>query len=213
MSGRRLGRHWAGWARDAGGCGSVLRTSRLALPAGAGFGTAEAWAQAGFAPGRDSGRRGRLGDRGAGQQLHFGVGRQQIKALRLPAGEQMQVDVVADDAGGHDRVLLVLSAELGEGVVGLGVDDRAFFNPANLVLLCLHLEEAAAVFQHFKLLAVGDLGHAVGDGGHAVVQIGLPRGDVDGIVPLGAEAAAPGTKCQQTQHEQRQDKSPATPEG
>ena len=42
------------------------------------------------------------------QQLHLGVGRQQIETLRLPARRQMQVDIVAQDAGGDDRVLLVL---------------------------------------------------------------------------------------------------------
>ena len=76
-----------------------------------------------------------LGHRGALQQLHLGVGRQQIKPLRLPARRQMQVNIVAHHAGGHHRIVLVLHAHLLKGLVSLGVDHRPLFNPANLVLL------------------------------------------------------------------------------
>ena len=121
-------------------------------------------------------RHGRnLGNRGSRQKLNLSVRRQKIEPFRLAAGRQMQVDVVAHHAGGHHRVRLVLNAKLIKSIEGLGVDYRPLLNPSDLVLLCLHLEKAAAMLQHLQRLAIGHLGHAVGDGGHAVMQVHLPR--------------------------------------
>jgi hypothetical protein len=53
-------------------------------------------------------RRWRLGDRGAGQKLDLGVRGQQVKMLRLPAGQDVEINVVAHGCGGDYRILLVL---------------------------------------------------------------------------------------------------------
>ena len=80
-----------------------------------------------------------------------------------------------------------------ECLVVLGVDDGVLFDPADLVLLRLHLEKAAAVLKHFELLAVLHLGYAIGDRRHAVVQIHLPRRDVDHVVLFLVKAPASGS--------------------
>ena len=94
-------------------------------------------------------------------------------------------------------------AELVEGLEGLLVNDGALFNPADLVLLGLDPEEAAAVFEDFERLAVDDLGDAVADGGDAVMQVHLPGRDVDGVVMLAAEAVAGGERKEEPDEEQR----------
>ena len=122
--------------------------------------------------------------------MHLRIARQQIKTVRIPARRQVQVNVVAQGSGGHHLVVLVLDAKLFKGLEGFAVDNRPLFNPADLLLLGSHLEEAAAVLEHFERLAVADLGHAIGNGGYAVVQIRLPRIDVDRVVALAAQTVA-----------------------
>ena len=112
----------------------------------------------------------------------------------------MHVEIVAQSGGGGSWILLVILGELGESVVCLAVDDGAFFNPADLVLLGLYLDKAAAVFEDFKLLAVGDHGDALADGGHAVMQIHLPRGDVHAIVIFVLKALAARGQPNKSEH-------------
>lgn len=131
-------------------------------------------------------------DRAAVEELDPGVGREQVKVLGIAAGEQMQIEVVAEDAGGDDGVLLVLGGKLGEPGVGFAVDDQALLDPADLVFIGFDLEEAAAVLDDLKGLAVDHLGDASGDGGYAVAQVGLASGDVDRIHLLMAKAGAAG---------------------
>jgi hypothetical protein len=119
--------------------------------------------------------------------------------LGLATGEDVKVDVVADGGVGDDGVFLVLSGELGEGVVGVGGEDGVLFDPADLVFLGFDAEEAAAVLEDFKLLAVDHLADAVGDGGDAVVEVHLPGGYVDGLVVLGMEALAAGSEQEQAE--------------
>ncbi len=107
---------------------------------------------------------GDFGNRGAGQKLNLGVGGQQIKMLRLPAGQDVEIKIVAQGCGGDYGVFLVLAGKLDKSVIVYIVDDRPLFNPADLVLLGFHLEEAAAVLQHLQRLAVHHFGHAIGDG-------------------------------------------------
>jgi hypothetical protein len=126
--------------------------------------------------------------------LHLGVGRQQIEALRVAPRRQVQVDVVAHNAAGDDRIVPVLNAELLEGLKGFFVDHGPLLDPADLVLLGLHVEEAAVALDHLERLAVDHLGHPIGDGGDAVVQVHLARAEVDLVVMLVAEAAAAGGK-------------------
>ena len=57
------------------------------------------------------------------------------------------------------------------------------------------------MFEDFERLAVDHLGHAVGDGSHAIMQVHLPRGDIDRVVMLLAEAVASGRKRENAQQE------------
>ena len=125
----------------------------------------------------------------------------------------MQIDVVAEDGGGDHRVLFVLAAEPIEGVEGLAVDHGPLFNPADLVLFGLHLEEAAAVLEHLERLAVDHLGHAIGDGGYPVMQVHLADRNVDRLVPLMAEARASADKRKNTQQEKQGQKGFDAPDG
>ena len=123
--------------------------------------------------------------------------------FRLPAWEDVQIDVVAQNGGGDYRVLLMLGGNPIEGGEGLAVDHGPLFNPAGLVLLGRDFQETASVFQHLERLAVDHLGHTIGDGGHAVVQVHLPHGNVDGFVMHMAKARAPGGKRKEREQEQQ----------
>ncbi len=69
------------------------------------------------------------------------------------------------------------------------------------------------MFEHFKRLAVDHFGHAVGDGGHAIMQVHLPRGDVDRVVKLLAETVTAGRKRENAHKKQRQDRRRRAPCG
>jgi hypothetical protein len=84
-----------------------------------------------------------------------------------------------------------LNPQLVKGLESLGVNHRPLFNPADLVLFGPHPEKAAILFQHFQSLAVAYLGHVVRDGGYPVMQVHLPRRNINRIMPFVAEVAAP----------------------
>ena len=105
----------------------------------------------------------------------------------------MQIDVVAENGGGDHRILFVLVGKLIEGTESFAVDHGSLFNPADLVLLGLYLQKAAAMLEYIEGLAVDHFGHAIGDSGHTVMQVHLPDGNVDGFVPLMLEARAPAS--------------------
>ena len=67
------------------------------------------------------------------------------------------------------------------------------------------------MLQHFQRLAVGHLGHAIGDSGHAIMQVHLPRGDVNRVVMLLAETIAAGGEHEKAHRSQRQDRSLQAP--
>jgi hypothetical protein len=102
-------------------------------------------------------------------------------------------------AGSRKNRRLVLVSKLAESVVGLAIDDRPLFNPANLVFLGLDLEKAAAVFEDFERLPIAHFADAVGDSGHTVVQVGLPGGDVDRLVRQVPKAVASRGKNERAQ--------------
>jgi hypothetical protein len=66
--------------------------------------------------------------------------------------------------------------------VCLGVDHRMLFNPADLVFLRSNFQESPSVLEHFELLAIHHLGHAIRNRGDAIVQIHLPRGNINRLV-------------------------------
>src|SRR5487761_1983345 len=115
----------------------------------------------------------------------------------------MEVNVVAQHGGGDHRIVLVELGQFSEGIVRVAVDDRVFFDPANLVFLGFYLEETTAVLQHLKLLAIVDLGYAVGDSGYPVMQIHLARGNVDGFVLLMANARTAASQREEDEGELR----------
>ena len=123
--------------------------------------------------------------------------------LRVAAGQDVEIDVVANNGGGHHNVLFMLVRKLDKQVVGFGVDDGAVFNPADLVFLGSDLEEAAAVFEYIERLAVCDLGYAIGDGGYPVVEVHLAGGDIDRLVQLTVESRAPADEREKTQGQER----------
>ena len=136
--------------------------------------------------------------------MDLGVGGQQVKMLRLPAGEKVQIKLVAQGGGGDYRVLLVKGGKLDKRGISISVDDGPLFNPAHLVLFGSHLEKAPAMIEHFQRLAVGHLGHAIGDGGYPVMEIHLAGGDVHRLVLLMAEAvASTGQRHNEQQRQQR----------
>jgi hypothetical protein len=97
----------------------------------------------------------------------------------------------------------VLAGKLIEGIEGLGVNDGALFNPADFVLLGLDLEEAAAVLEHFQLLAVDHHAYTIGDGGYAVMKVRLADGDVDRLMQHMVETRASAGKRKKTQDQER----------
>jgi hypothetical protein len=114
--------------------------------------------------------------------------------LGVASGQEVQVHVVAYHSRSHDGIVLVVRGELREQIVDLAVDDRVLFQPADLVLLCLDLQEAAAVIHDLQPVAIGDFAYAIGDGGDTIMKIRLTRGDVDRFVMLRVEAAAAADK-------------------
>jgi len=151
-------------------------------------------------------RRGLTGDpwhRGADQELDLCVSRQQIEVLRFAAGEDVHVEIVAKSGGCGHGIVFVRFRQLLKPFVGLAVDNGALFNPAYLALFRLYLEEAAAAFENLERLPVHDLGHTFRNSGHAVVEVHLPRGDVDGVVVLRAKAAASGDQPQNAQDKEQ----------
>jgi hypothetical protein len=96
----------------------------------------------------------------------------------------------------------VIFGEFREFLVGLIVDDGAFFNPADFILLRLHFEKPAVVFENFELLAVGHQTYALTYGSKAVVQITLPRGHINSVVLLMLHALATRSQDDQAQHYQ-----------
>ncbi len=122
--------------------------------------------------------------------------------LRVPPGIQVQIHVIAQHGRGDHRILLVLFCELLKFVVQIAVDDRMLFDPADLIFLSLHLEEAAAVLEHLERLPIGHFAHAIGDRGHAVVQVHLPRGNIHRVVLLMTNTVAACEKedCRKNQH-------------
>ena len=125
----------------------------------------------------------------------------------------MQIDVIAENGGCYYGVLLVRVRKLGKRLIALGVDYGPLFNPADLVFLRLDLQKPPAVFQHFKLLPIHDLRHAIGDGSYAVVEVNLARGYINRIVLLLVESCAAAGHCDETENEQRLQRGPGVPEG
>ncbi len=88
---------------------------------------------------------------------------------------------------------------LDESVVSVAIDDGTLFNPADLVLVCLHLEKSPVALQNLKRLSIHDFGHTLRNCRYPVVEIHLPRRNVDGFIFLVAKVAASRGKSQKTQ--------------
>lgn len=123
----------------------------------------------------------------------------------------MHVKIVAQSSASGFRIVLVILGQFREFLVRGLVDNCAFFNPADFVLLRLHLEKAAVVLEDFELLTVGDQPYALTYGSNAVMQVGLPGCDVNEVVLLALEALAPRNPDDSKQHtEQARDVQDAT---
>ncbi len=122
--------------------------------------------------------------------MDLGVAGKQIEVIRIATGKNVHVEVVAESGGGGSGVVFVRGGELNEGLAGVGVDDGALLNPADLVLLGFDLEKTAVALEDLERLAVDDFSDALRDGGDAVVEIHVARSDVDGVVFWLAETAA-----------------------
>ena len=125
----------------------------------------------------------------------------------------MQINVIADNTGGHYRVLLMRLRKLRKCLIALGVDHCPFFNPTDLVLLRLDFQKPSSVFQNFQLLSIHHLCHAIGNCGNAVMKVHLPGGHIHRVVLLVMELLASARQCNKTQHQQRRNKGPEAPEG
>ena len=93
----------------------------------------------------------------------------------------------------------MVRGQLGESVIGLAVDDGAFFNPAYFVLFRLYLDKSATALEHLKFLAVSDHRHAFTYCGNAIVEKHLPRGDVHRVMVFVLEALAPRSKSDENE--------------
>ena len=109
----------------------------------------------------------------------------------------MHGEVVAQSRRGRHWIVFVLLGEPHKPVVGLVVDHRALFNPADLVLFRLDLEKAPAMLQHFQRLPVDHLAHAVRNRRYAVVQIGLADRNVHHLMVFVPESPASGQEERQ----------------
>ncbi len=72
----------------------------------------------------------------------------------------------------------------------LVVDDRVVFDPAHLALRRAHFGEALAMLHHFQRFPVGHQSNAVRDSRHPVMQIDLPRRNINIRVLFMAESRA-----------------------
>ena len=68
----------------------------------------------------------------------------------------MQIGVVANDRGGHYRIVFMIGGQGNEDVVGAAIDDRMIFDPPNFVFFGFDFKPAPAMFEHLERLPVGD---------------------------------------------------------
>ena len=80
--------------------------------------------------------------------------------LGFAARQHVHVEVVVQGRRRCHRVVLMRRRQLRKGLVGLLVDHRTLFDPADLILLRLDLQESLAAFEHLQRLPVHHLGHA-----------------------------------------------------
>jgi hypothetical protein len=97
----------------------------------------------------------------------------------IPTRSYVEIDFIAQASRRHDRILLVLSREILKGLVLVGIDHSAFFDPADLVLFGFDPEETAPMLKHLEGLSVDNFADAVGDSCYTIVQVHLPSSDVD----------------------------------
>ncbi len=83
---------------------------------------------------------------------------------------------------------------LREPVVGLAINHGPLFNPADLALVCLDLQEPPPMLQHLERLPIRHLGNTFRDRGYAIVQIHLPRRNINRLIIFVMESVAPGRK-------------------
>jgi hypothetical protein len=102
----------------------------------------------------------------------------------IAAGTDVKIDVISYRSRCDNRILLVFGSHLRERVVGLRIDDRAFFNPPDLVFFGLYTEKSSAMFQHFQLLAIRNLAYMVRYGSYPIFEVYLPGRDVDSLMRL-----------------------------
>ena len=110
---RRGGGSWLG---DRSGCLSRRLGARVGRGSLAGRHSLSTGSR-GLRLGRLHARKRHLGDRSPGEKLQLGVRRHQHEVVRLAAGSNVQVDVVAQNSSCDHRVVLVLLGKLGEGIV------------------------------------------------------------------------------------------------
>ena len=93
--------------------------------------------------------------------MHLVIACKQVEAWCFAPREQVHGKVVAQCGRGRHRIVLMQLAEFRESVVGLFVDHGALFNPADLVLVGLYLQEALGMIKHLEWLTVPNLAHTV----------------------------------------------------
>ncbi|MGA3333838.1 MAG: hypothetical protein ABSC62_06700 [Terracidiphilus sp.] len=90
--------------------------------------------------------------------------------------------------------------------MGLGVDHRSVFNPADLVLTRLDSKKAPAMLQDFERLPVYHLAHAVGNRGDAIVQVRFANGNVNRFMLFVPESRTSRQEDETAQRYRRQRK-------
>jgi hypothetical protein len=66
----------------------------------------------------------------------------------------VQIKVVAQNAGGHHRIMRVLLLQRGKLIKGGPVNDHVVFDPAHLTLAGFGFKEAPSVLDHFERLSI-----------------------------------------------------------
>ena len=73
----------------------------------------------------------------------------------------MQVEIVAQDSGGHHRIMRVLLLKRGKLVIGRLVDDHVVLDPTHLAFAGLGSQETASVLDYLKRLAIRNQGDSI----------------------------------------------------
>ncbi len=153
-------------------------------------------------------RSGLLLRRRAFQYGNFRARRKLIQVLGLTSWREVQVGIVAQNAGRLHGIAQILFCQLLQAVVGCLIHQVALLDPALDAAGGADAGKALLTLQHLHALSVLHRAHAVVDGGHLIAQRGLHRRDVVHFQHAVPPAIA-GRKSQENGGQRESDAEPA----